>query len=109
MDGSKVMAKLAILVILGEFLTPLTPRGSKIRFYPGSRVLNICVYQYCLTFGRVPEKLNGWIKRFGAKIALLVILGLFFEPFDPLNLRNQIFPKIRSTRLMCILTLSNFL
>ena len=76
-------AKIAILVILGVFLTPLTPRGSKIRFFPGSRVINICVYKLFLTFWRVSEKFNGWIKRYGAKIVILVLLGVFLTPLTP--------------------------
>ena len=38
------------------------PTGLKNKTFQGSRVLNVCVYQPCLTFLRVSEKFNGWIK-----------------------------------------------
>ena len=77
-------------------MTPLTPWGSKIRFFLGSRVLDICVNQYCLTFGRVSEKLNGWIKSYGAKIAILVILGVFLTPLAPWDSKIGFFPRVKS-------------
>ena len=82
-------AKITILVILGVFFTPLTPRGSKIRFFSGSRVLNICLYQHWLAFWRVSEKFNGWIKSYGAKIVILVILGVFLTPLTPVAQKSD--------------------
>lgn len=109
MDRLKVMGqKLNFWSFWGVFLTPLTPRCSKIRFFPVSRVINIGVYQLCLTFWEVSEKFNGQIKSYGAEIAILSILGLFLTPLPP-GLKNQIFPRVKSNQNMCISMLSDFL
>ena len=88
----KLWAKNCNFGHFGGIFYPFDPRGSKIRFFPGSRVINICVYQLCLTFWRVSEKFNGWIKSYGAKIAILVILGVFLTPLTPRGFQTRIFP-----------------
>ena len=79
----KLWGKICNFGHFGGIFTPLTHRGSKIRFFPGSRVINICVYQLCLTFWRVSEKFNGWIKSYGAKSAIFGHFWPFWGYFTP--------------------------
>ena len=79
----------------GGIFYPFDPWVLKIRFFPGSRALSKCVYQLCLTFLRVSEKFNGWIKSYGAKFAILVILEVFLTPLTPWGSKIRCFPGPR--------------
>ena len=68
----------------GAVFDQVDPRGSKIRFFPGSRVMKICVYQCCLTFWEVSEKLDKGIKSYRAKSAIFGHFGAFWGVFDPI-------------------------
>ena len=59
----------------GGILDPFDPPGLKNQIFSGSRVINICVFQLCLTFWEVSEKFNEYIESYGAKIVILEILG----------------------------------
>ena len=86
----------------GGVLTPFDARGSKIRFSPGSRVIKICVYQFCQTLWEVSEKFNGWIKSYGAKSVIFGHFGVFwgvFDPFDPPMLKIRFFPGSRVIKI----------
>ena len=67
----------------GAIFDPFDPRGSKNRIFLVPKVVDLCVYQCCLTFWKVPEKSNGWVKSYGAKTAIFVIFEVFSTPLTP--------------------------
>ena len=75
----------------GVFLTPLTPCGSQTRIFPGSRLINLSLYQLNLRFGTVSEKSNEWIKSYVVKTVIFAVFGVFLALLAPCGSQTRIF------------------
>merc|ERR1719402_1325028 len=62
------------------YFCPFDPPGLKNQIFPRVKSTQYVCISTLLNFWRVSEKFNGWIKSYGAKIAIFVILGVFLTP-----------------------------
>ena len=84
--------KSVIFAILGVFLSPLTPCGSRTRIFPGSRLINVSLYQLNLTFSTVSEKSKEWIKSYVAITVIFAVFVIFLALLAPCGSQTRIFP-----------------
>ena len=88
---------------------PFDPLGLRnqifLRVYSNKHMCISTLFNFLESFRKIKwmdQKLWGKICNFGHFVGI-------FDPFDPLGLTNQIFPRVKSTQYMCISILSNYL